>query len=136
MKISDALKIRPQDIMKRLGGLPSRKVHCSVLADKAFRKTINNYLRKTGQRSRILTEGERVIDKKLNITDRDIEEAVLEGINNIQELQKRLKVGIGDPGSLLEIEQLLRFYKEKYHSSGPRKYLTIIKNKNRIKRGK
>lgn len=88
MKISDALKIRPQDIMKRLGGLPSRKVHCSVLADKAFRKTINNYLRKTGQRSRIITEGERVIDKRLNITDRDIEEAVLEGINNIQELQK------------------------------------------------
>ena len=34
MKIEDALRIRPQDIMKRFGGLPERKVHCSVLGDK------------------------------------------------------------------------------------------------------
>ncbi len=118
MKIADALKIRPQDIMKRLGGLPARKVHCSVLADKAFQKTINNYFRKTGQHQRIITEGARIIDRKLNITERDIEEAVLEGATTIEDLQKRLKVGIGNPNSLLEIEQLLRFYKEKYYSSG------------------
>jgi len=117
MKIEDALKVRPQDIMKRLGGLPARKVHCSVLADKAFRKTINNYFRKIGQHQRIITEGERVIDKKLNITDKDIEEAVLEGAKTINDLQKRLKVGIGDPATLLEIEQLLRFYKKKYYGS-------------------
>lgn len=114
-KINKALKVRPQDIMKRLGGLPARKVHCSVLADKAFRKTINNYFRKTGQHQRIITEGAKVIDKKLNITERDIEEAVLEGAATIEDLQKRLKVGIGNPNSLLEIEQLLRFYREKYY---------------------
>ncbi|OGZ18153.1 MAG: hypothetical protein A2Z78_00020 [Candidatus Nealsonbacteria bacterium RBG_13_36_15] len=115
MKIDKALKIRPQDIMKRLGGLPARKVHCSVLADKAFRTTINNYFRKTGQYQRIITEGTKIIDKTLNITERDIEEAVLEGAETINDLQKRLKVGIGDNSSLLEIEQLLRFYKEKYY---------------------
>lgn len=117
MKIADALKIRPQDIMKKLGGLPARKVHCSVLADKAFRKTLNNYFRKTGQHQRIIVEGQRVIDKRLNITDKDIEEAVLEGVKDINNLQKRLKVGIGidSKSSLLEIEQLLRFYKEKYY---------------------
>lgn len=43
MKIDDALKIRPQDIMERLGGLPSRKIHCSVLADQAFHKAVENY---------------------------------------------------------------------------------------------
>lgn len=118
MKIDDALKIRPQDIMKRLGGLPARKVHCSVLADKAFRKTLNNYFRKTGQYQRIITEGERVIDQKLNITDKDIEEAVLEGVKDINGLQKRLKIGIGSPNSLLGIEQLLRFYKKKYYGQG------------------
>jgi nitrogen fixation NifU-like protein/NifU-like protein len=37
MKLEDALKITPQDIMKRLGGLPPYKVHCSVLADRAFK---------------------------------------------------------------------------------------------------
>lgn len=115
MKIDDALKIKPQDIMKKLGGLPSRKVHCSVLADKAFRKTINNYFRKTGQHKRIIIEGAKIIDPAINLTDKDIEEAVLEGAITIEDLQKRLKVGIGNPGSLPEIEQLLRFYQEKYY---------------------
>ena len=34
--LEDARKLRPQDIMMRLGGLPARKVHCSVLGDKAL----------------------------------------------------------------------------------------------------
>jgi len=46
MKLEEALKITPQDIMKRLGGLPPYKVHCSVLADQAFKKTVEAYLRK------------------------------------------------------------------------------------------
>lgn len=44
MKIKDALKIKPQDIIKRLKGLPAIKVHCSVLGDQALRKAIQNYL--------------------------------------------------------------------------------------------
>jgi NifU-like protein involved in Fe-S cluster formation len=47
MKLEDALKITPQDIIKRLGGLPSYKIHCSVLADQAFKKTAENYLKKS-----------------------------------------------------------------------------------------
>ena len=46
MILEDALKLTPQDIMKRLGGLPPYKVHCSVLADRAFRDTAENYFRK------------------------------------------------------------------------------------------
>ncbi|MBI2628018.1 MAG: iron-sulfur cluster assembly scaffold protein [Candidatus Niyogibacteria bacterium] len=42
MTINEALKIKPQDILKRLGGLPEIKIHCSVLADQAFRKTVEN----------------------------------------------------------------------------------------------
>ncbi len=45
MKLADALKITPQDIIKRLGGLPPYKIHCSVLADQAFHKTAENYSR-------------------------------------------------------------------------------------------
>lgn len=43
MKLEDALKITPKDIMKRLGGLPPYKIHCSVLADQAFRQAAENY---------------------------------------------------------------------------------------------
>ncbi len=117
MKIEDALKIKPQDIMKRLGGLPGRKIHCSVLCDKAFQQTVNDYFRSTGQHERIIVEGSKVIDKRLNITERDIEAAVLDGAKNLLEVQKKLKVGVGDKKSLPEIEQLITFYNEKYYGS-------------------
>ncbi|MEK9175568.1 MAG: iron-sulfur cluster assembly scaffold protein [Patescibacteria group bacterium] len=115
MMLDEALKVRPQDVMIRLGGLPNRKIHCSVLADKAFQKTANDYFRKTDQYDKIIVDGARVIDPLLNITDKDIEEAVLEGSQTLEEVQKKLKVGIGSPELETEIEQLIRFYIEKYY---------------------
>lgn len=46
MKIGDALKITGTDIMKRLGGLPAVKIHCSVLGDQALREAIKDYEKK------------------------------------------------------------------------------------------
>ncbi|MDP3985270.1 MAG: iron-sulfur cluster assembly scaffold protein [bacterium] len=112
--IDEAMKIRPQDIMNRLQGLPNRKIHCSVLADKAFRKAMNEYFRISNQPKRMRIEGAKIIDTRLNITDKDIEEAVLEGAQTLEDVQKKLKVGVGDPDAIPEIEQLIRFYKEKY----------------------
>ncbi len=43
MKVDDALRIRGKDIMDRLGGLPSIKIHCSVLGDEALRSAIKDY---------------------------------------------------------------------------------------------
>ncbi len=113
--INEALKIKPQNIMERLGGLPLRKIHCSVLADKAFIEAINEYFRKTGQISRISTAGSKVIDRKLKITDRDIEKAVLEGARDLKSVQHKLKAGSGDQEAIPEIEQLIRFYVHKYY---------------------
>lgn len=115
MPVSEALKIRPQDILTRLGGLPDRKVHCSVLGDKALQAAVNDYFRQTGQHSRIVTAGSKVIDKDLNITDHDIEEAVLEGAQTLEDLQKKLKIGIINKETIPAIEDLLRFYQEKYY---------------------
>lgn len=113
--LAEALEIRPQHIMERLGGLPNRKIHCSVLADKAFRKAANEYFHRTGRHERVIIEGAKVIDPALNITDRDIEEAVLEGAMELESVQKKLKVGVGSPEIITEVEQLIRFYKEKYY---------------------
>ncbi|MFH1790058.1 MAG: iron-sulfur cluster assembly scaffold protein [bacterium] len=41
--IDEAMRITPQDILKRLNGLPARKVHCSVLGDQALQSAISNY---------------------------------------------------------------------------------------------
>lgn len=114
MLLDEALKLRPQDIMARLGGLPARKVHCSVLGDKALRSAINDYYRKTEQNDKIIIEHGRLIDKVLKITDHDIEEAVLEGADTLEKVQQKTKVGTGDPSCIPEVEQLIRFYKEKY----------------------
>jgi len=43
MTLDDALKLRPKDILERLGGLPKVKIHCSVLGDQALRAAIEDY---------------------------------------------------------------------------------------------
>lgn len=43
MKISQAKRIKPEAIIERLGGLPDRKYHCSVLGHEALRKAIEDY---------------------------------------------------------------------------------------------
>lgn len=45
--LSDALKVKKEDIIKRLGGkMPAEKVHCSVLAQDGLKKAIENYFKK------------------------------------------------------------------------------------------
>ena len=114
MKIDKALKILAQDITKRLGGLPTRKIHCSVLGDKALRSAINDFFQKTKQLDRVFEENRRMIDKKAKVTDHDIEEAILEGAQTLEDVQKKTKVGIGNQSVIPEVEQLIRFYTEKY----------------------
>jgi nitrogen fixation protein NifU and related proteins len=41
--LKQALKISKDDIVKELTGLPKEKVHCSVLANQALKKAIENY---------------------------------------------------------------------------------------------
>ena len=115
MQTGAALKITPRDIMERLDGLPNRKIHCSVLGDKALRSALNNYFRASGQFDRIIVEGARIIDSQTNVTDRDIEEAVLDGADTLEKVQQKTKVGVGNPDVVAEVEQLIRFYKEKYY---------------------
>jgi NifU-like protein involved in Fe-S cluster formation len=43
MTIAKALKIKPAQILKRLGGLPARKIHCSILGDKALQEAISDW---------------------------------------------------------------------------------------------
>ncbi len=114
MKLDQALHLKPQDIVKRLVDLPQRKFHCSVLGDKALRAAINDHFKKSGQLDRVVIEGAKIIDKILKITDKDIEEAVLEGAITFEDVQKKTKVGVQDKSCIPEVEQLIRFYREKF----------------------
>lgn len=113
MSIDKALKIKPEDIIKKLGGLPYIKYHCSVLGDKALRAAINDYFVKTKQENRIFDNKIPVIDKVLNITEQDILEAVKSGAKTLKEVQSRTKVGTGDPSCIPKVKKLIeKFNKE------------------------
>lgn len=119
MKLNEAMKITPKDIIKRLGDLPTRKIHCSVLSDKALRAAINDFFIKSGQDSRVKEDTVRVIDKVLKITNKDIEEAILDGARTLEDVQERTKVGIQDKNCLSEVEKLIDHYIRKHFGDSP-----------------
>jgi len=43
MTVEDARHLKPQAIAERLGGLPDRKIHCSVLGHLALKAAIDDY---------------------------------------------------------------------------------------------
>lgn len=46
MTIEEALKVTNSKVVEALGGLPAQKLHCSVLAEEAIKKAIEDYLAK------------------------------------------------------------------------------------------
>ena len=46
MTVEEALKVTNKKVIEVLGGLPSQKIHCSVLAEEAIKKAIEDYLQK------------------------------------------------------------------------------------------
>jgi nitrogen fixation NifU-like protein len=114
MKLDDAYNLTAKDINRELGGLPEHKVHCSVLGDKALRMAINDYYVRNGMEARVKKEDERVVCKCMNVTDQEIEHAVLEGARTFYELQEMTKVGTGCGECEQEVTQLLEAYKNKH----------------------
>ena len=46
MTIEEALQVTNRKVIEVLGGLPSQKIHCSVLAEEAIKKAIEDYKEK------------------------------------------------------------------------------------------
>ncbi len=109
--LDDAFHISPKEVALELGGLPDHKIHCSVLGDKALRAAINNYYTRNGQEEKVKQEQARVICQCMNITDHDIEDAVLEGARTYFELQERTKCGTVCGQCKDETEVLLEKFK-------------------------
>ncbi|MDX9826767.1 MAG: iron-sulfur cluster assembly scaffold protein [Spirochaetia bacterium] len=107
MDIRKAYGIKPSDIAAKLGGLPENKIHCSVLGDKALRAAIDQYLEKKGRKGEFKGEDAVVICTCLNITDKDIEEAVKAGAHDWQKLQEATKIGTVCGGCKSKAEELL-----------------------------
>lgn len=93
MPLEKAFAISPKKIMNELGSLPEHKVHCSVLGDKALRAAINDYYRKNNMNDKVREETSKTICQCMSVTDLEIEDAVLEGVRTLLELQEHTKLG-------------------------------------------
>lgn len=118
MSLEDAYKITPDDIIRELGGLPSHKIHCSVLGDKALREAIKDYYRKTNQSDKIPHEKtDRIVCTCLDVSEEEIKMQVLEGVKDFHTLQERTKVGTGCGKCIPEVKKLLKKYVEQYYKN-------------------
>ena len=116
MDLEEAMKIKPDDIIKELGGLPPNKIHCSVLGDRALRVAIKDYYRNSGQADKINVDKEsRVVCHCLNVTEDEIKMEVLEGVKDFDTLQKRTKVSTACGKCEPEVRELLDKYVKKYY---------------------
>ncbi len=113
MKVEDAFKITPKEIVEKLGGLPAIKFHCSVLGDKALREAINDYYRRTDQIEKIVTDSP-MVDETLRITERDIENAVIEGAKTLEDVQARTKAGLINEKAIPRIKELIKIFRKKH----------------------
>jgi nitrogen fixation NifU-like protein len=114
MPVKEAYHLSPKEIAKKLGGLPEHKIHCSVLGDKALRAAIDDYYKRSGQEDRIEREEARIVCQCMNVTDHEIEHAVLEGARTLYELQERTKLGTVCGQCKDEATRLLEGYVKKH----------------------
>lgn len=116
LPIEEARKITPQDIIAEMGGLPTRKIHCSVLADQALRKAINNYYFTVSKMDKVKPEAERIIDKEYGITDFKIEQMVIKGYRKAEDAVRGLNLPVKklSPATLAEVEASIQFYSSLY----------------------
>lgn len=114
MKLEDAYHVSPKDITAKLGGLPEHKIHCSVLGDKALRAAINDYYLRNGMQDKVKKEEARLVCQCMNVTDHEIENAVLEGARTYYELQEHTKLGTVCGQCKDEATRLLHEYVKKH----------------------
>lgn len=132
MTIKEASKVTNKDIVKYLGGLPSEKMHCSVMGMEALEAAIANY-RGTAVKQEAVGK-ERIVCKCFSVTDKKIIRAIKENnLKTVEEVTNYTKAGGGCGNCKPEIEKLLKEVWEKEAAKGdnpkktPKKKLTNLR---------
>ena len=104
--VDEALAITNEDIAKELGGLPSAKMHCSVLGRDAVLAAVNHY-RGQPTSSHVEDEG-RIICRCFAVTDKHIERVVRENrLRTVEEVTNFTKAGGACGSCHADIQELL-----------------------------
>jgi NifU-like protein len=105
MTVDEAAKVTNQQIVDYLGGLPDKKIHCSVLGQEALEAAIENY--RTGGVGGPEVEG-RVVCVCFRVTEDTIRSAIKNnGLTTVEEVTNYTKAGGGCGGCKEEIEEML-----------------------------
>ncbi len=105
MTLEEAERVTNQDIVKRLGGLPEQKMHCSVMGQEALAAAIENYRNKgKGAHKK---EG-KIVCTCFGVTDEEIKKVIRENdLTTVEQVTNYCKAGGGCGGCRGEIEKII-----------------------------
>lgn len=105
--VDEAAKIKNQDIVDFLGGLPAEKMHCSVMGQEALEAAIADY-----RGLKVVHEEEdpdtAIVCHCFGVSNKKIEKAIVEnGLRTLEDITNYTKAGGGCGSCIDEIEQIL-----------------------------
>jgi nitrogen fixation NifU-like protein len=116
MSLDEAYKITPEEIIKELGGLPSNKIHCSVLGDKALRAAIDDYYEKNGITNPFQEKSSPVVCTCKNVTEEDIRMEVLEGVTDFEKMKEATGASTVCGQCEEDVKNTMKKYIDQYYS--------------------
>ena len=102
--LEEAEKLSNQDIVEYLGGLPDKKMHCSVMGQEALRAAIANY-----RGEKLPKEDSEIVCECFGVTENEIEEAIRQNhLTTLEQVTDYTKAGGGCGTCHERIEAILR----------------------------
>jgi len=102
--LEEAERITNQDIVEYLGGLPDKKMHCSVMGQEALRAAIANY-----RGEKLPREDSEIVCECFGVTQREIEDAIQSNnLTTLEQVTDYTKAGGGCGSCHERIEAILQ----------------------------
>jgi NifU-like protein len=102
--LEEAETITNQDIVEYLGGLPDKKMHCSVMGQEALRAAVANY-----RGEKLPKEDSDIVCECFGVTEKEIEDAILDNsLTTLEQVTDYTKAGGGCGSCHERIEGILK----------------------------
>jgi NifU-like protein len=102
--LEEAETITNQDIVEYLGGLPDKKMHCSVMGQEALRAAVANY-----RGEKLPKEDSDIVCECFGVTEKEIEDAILDNsLTTLEQVTDYTKAGGGCGSCHERIETILQ----------------------------
>jgi NifU-like protein len=107
MTLEEAAKVTNKDIVVRLGGLPTQKMHCSVMGQEALEAAIQDYYKRKGGTAPQVKKGT-IVCTCFGVTDEEIKKVVHENnLTTVDDVTNYCKAGGGCGGCKGRIAELI-----------------------------